>query len=270
MISKSFTCNSINKTKLPGERASFFNFKQLLLVSAPCSAHDQTPNAMKPGALSCCDEVSPTNRLVAPGTWRTTYFKKRHMLWVLLVLIMMHLSHLMAKNDEHRSSWTPPIEPPGSVIVTSLSEGSASFRIANKASDVPLNRVAVSASASTPSRPPEQIHGHEAALRQAIQQWSQAWSGLDITQYLGMYASDFAPSKGLSRVEWDHQRTQRITRKKSIQHSIQNLSVQINANQATVRFMQIYQDEKMRATDSKNMQWVLRNGQWKITRESTD
>jgi uncharacterized protein YchJ len=88
--------------------------------------------------------------------------------------------------------------------------------------------------------------------------------------YLGMYASDFEPAKGLSRVAWVQQRTQRITSKKSIRLEIQNLTVQINANLATVRFTQIYQDERLRASDRKTMHWVWRNGQWRITREATD
>jgi hypothetical protein len=205
------------------------------------------------------------------------WLKKRHMLWFLLVLVLMHLSQLMAKNDDQRGSWTPPIEPPGSVIVTSLSEGSPNQRAANRASDAP-QRQATPAPATLAPAPaitatrqlPPQPSGNEAALRLAIQQWSQAWSGQNMTSYLGMYASNFEPPKGLSRTTWVKQRTQRITSKKSIRHQIQNLTVQINANLATVRFTQIYQDERLRASDRKTMHWVWRNGQWRITREATD
>lgn len=69
----------------------------------------------------------------------------------------------------------------------------------------------------------------------------------------------------MSRTKWVKQRTQRITSKKSIRHEIQNLTVQINANLATVRFTQIYQDERLRASDRKTMHWVWRQGQWQIT-----
>jgi hypothetical protein len=198
--------------------------------------------------------------------------KKRHLLWFVFVLVFMHLSQLMAKNDEHRGNWAPPIEPPGSVIVTSLSEGSPSLRSANRTSDSP-QRQATTAQAATAAQqpsPPPQTLGSETALRQAMEQWSKAWGGQAVSQYLGMYASDFVPPKGLSRPAWVQQRTQRITSKKSIRHEIQNLTVQINANLATVRFTQIYQDERLRASDRKTMQWVWRNGQWRITRESTD
>ena len=91
-----------------------------------------------------------------------------------------------------------------------------------------------------------------------------------MASYLGMYANDFVPPKGLSRPAWVQQRTQRITSKKSIRHEIQNLTLQIQGRQATVRFTQIYQDERLRASDRKTMDWVWRNGQWRITRETTD
>jgi hypothetical protein len=196
--------------------------------------------------------------------------KKRHLLWFLLVLALMQLSQLMAKNDDQRGSWTPPIEPPGSVIVTSLSESAPNQQTANRAAVAPQRQPPPVPDITATRQQPPQASGGEAALRQAIQHWSQAWSGQNMPHYLGMYANDFEPAKGLSRVAWVQQRTQRITSKKSIRHEIQNLTVQINANLATVRFTQIYQDERLRASDRKTLHWVWRNGQWRITREATD
>ena len=189
-----------------------------------------------------------------------------------MVLVLMHLSHLMAKNDENRHNWLPPIEPPGTVIVTSLSEGSQSQRPANKAPEALTRQTPVAAAGTAPrqSQSPIQVSDNEAVLLQAIQQWSQAWSGRAIPQYLDMYASDFIPPSGLSRPAWVQQRTQRITRNQNIRHDVQDLNIQINAGQATVRFTQIYQDERIKASDRKTMLWVWRNGQWQITRESTD
>jgi hypothetical protein len=203
---------------------------------------------------------------------QTTSLKKSHLFWFLLVLVLMHLSHLMAKNDDNRNNWMPPIEPPGSVIVTSLSEGSPSQRPANKAPEAQTRQtpIAAAGTANRQSPSPVQVTENEAALLQAIQQWSQAWSGRAIPQYLDMYASDFIPAGGLSRPAWVQQRTQRITRNQNIKHDVQDLNIQINVGQATVRFTQIYQDERIRASDRKTMHWVLRNGQWQITRETTD
>lgn len=214
---------------------------------------------------------SPQGQTAALST-HPSWLKKRHLLWVLMILVLMHLSQLMAKNDDQRSNWAPPIEPPGSVIVTSLSESPSKPQPANKVFDATQRQSRPTPAATTTPEQSSmaQARGNEAALRQAIQQWSQAWSGQNLERYLGMYASDFEPPKGLSRTQWIKQRTQRITSKKSIRHEIQNLTVQINANLATVRFTQIYQDERLRANDRKTMHWVWRQGQWQITRETTD
>jgi ketosteroid isomerase-like protein len=206
-----------------------------------------------------------------PRQPKSAGLKKHHVLFVLLVVVLMHLSQLMAKNDDQRGSWAPPIEPPGSVIVTSLSERSASTNPVGKKAEAPAQASTPVAAAAAIPKPaaPVQANGNEAELRHALEQWRQAWRGQDMTQYLGMYASDFAPPKDLSRSAWVQQRTQRITSKKSIQLDIQNLTLQINADQATVRFTQIYQDERLRAIDPKTLQWVWRDGQWQITREFT-
>jgi hypothetical protein len=270
MISRSFSSDESATKPAAGGRAVFFNFKNVVLASPPHVAQDHAARAMEPWAWrdtqgGPCPQGHAASLSTQPG-----WLKKRHMLWFLLVLVLMHLSQLMAKNDDQRGSWTPPIEPPGSVIVTSLSESAPNQQTANRAAVAPQRQPPPVPEITATRQQPPQASGGEAALRQAIQQWSQAWSGQNMAPYLGMYASDFEPAKGLSRVAWVQQRTQRITSKKSIRLEIQNLTVQINANLATVRFTQIYQDERLRASDRKTMHWVWRNGQWRITREATD
>ncbi|WP_291942409.1 nuclear transport factor 2 family protein [Limnohabitans sp.] len=277
MNSRSFSSEESATTPAAGGRAGFFNFRDVVLVAPPRAAQDHAARAMEPWAWRDIGGAGSPQGQATALSMQPGWLKKRHLLWFLLVLVLMHLSQLMAKNDDQRGSWTPPIEPPGSVIVTSLSEGSPSQRSASRASDTPQRQAtpvsappAPAAAITATRQQPPQASGSEAALRQAIQQWSQAWSGQNMAPYLGMYASDFEPPKGLSRTNWVKQRTQRITSKKSIRHEIQNLTVQINANLATVRFTQIYQDERLRASDRKTMHWVWRQGQWQITRETTD
>ena len=272
MISRSFSSEESATTPTAGGRTDFFNFRHVVQASPPLVAQDHAARAMEPWAWRDIDEAYSPKRHTTALKTQPNHLKKRHFLWFLFILVFMHLSQLMAKNDDHRGSWTPPIEPPGSVIVTSLSEGSPGQPSMSRASDTPQRQATTTQAATTAQQPspPPQTHGSETALRQAIAQWSQAWGGQAVPQYLGMYASDFVPSKGLNRAAWVQQRTQRITSKKSIRHEIQNLTVQINANLATVRFTQIYQDERLRASDRKTLHWVWRNGQWRITREATD
>ena len=272
MFSKSYP-SMRNAAAFATERqAGFFNFSDGVLPSSKRATSVKTSRALVHWELRHSEEIRTKVGRFAPLAKKSATLRKRHFFWFLLVLVLMHFSQLMAKNDAHRGGWTPPIEPSGSVIVTSLSEVSPVHRSGNRAAETP-QRLATSAPAATTAQqlPPSALaSGNEAALRQAIEQWSHAWGGQLIPHYLGMYASDFEPSKGLSRPAWVQQRTQRIASKKNIRHDIQNLTIQFNASQATVRFTQIYQDERVRASDRKTMHWMWRSGQWRITRESTD
>ena len=251
--------------------SGFFNFRQVVLTSTPRAAQNPATRAMAPWAPGDHQSHITPKSASVPRQPKSAGLKKHHVLFVLLVVVLMHLSQLMAKNDDQRSNWVPPIEPPGSVIVTSLSERTSSPSPMGQTTEALTPNTTVVAAVSATPKPaaPVQASGNEAELRHALEQWRQAWRGQDMTQYLGMYASDFAPPKDLSRSAWVQQRTQRITSKKSIQLDIQNLTLQINADQATVRFTQIYQDERLRASDPKTLQWVWRDGQWQITREFT-
>jgi hypothetical protein len=272
MVSKSYPSLKKSATSATENQTGFFDFRHVALASPPRATSDHASRALPHWALRDSEEACTNNVLVAPLAMKSATLKKRYFFWILLVLALMHLSQLMAKNDAQSGGWTPPIEPPGSVIVTPLSEGSPIQRPGNRAAEVQQRTVNAAPATTTAHQlpPTAQASGNETALRQAIEQWSQAWGGQVIPQYLSMYASDFEPSKGLSRPAWVQQRTQRITSKKTIRHDIQNLTIQFNASQATVRFTQLYQDERVRASDRKTMNWVWRSGQWQITREATD
>lgn len=245
-----------------------------MLNPTPYSVQNPAARNLAPWEQRDQPEADTSKAQVMPLSDQPAWLKKRHLLFFLLALVLMHLSHLMAKNDDLRGNWTPPIEPPGSVIVTSLSETSSGQLPVGSAAQAPAPQATPAAVVTAVEAPPQlpapvQASGTEQELRQALQQWSQAWSGQAMAPYLGMYASDFEPPKGLSRSAWEQQRTQRITSKKSIRHDMQNMTLRIDANQATVRFTQIYQDERLQSSDQKTMVWVWRNGQWQITREFT-
>ncbi len=272
MFSKSYPSIKNAVASATESQAGFFNFSNVVLPSSPRTTAVKTSRALAHWDLRDSEETRTIDGRVAPLAEKSSTLRKRHFFWFLLVLVSMHLSQLMAKNDDHRGGWTRPFLAPGSVIVTSLSEGSPVQRSGNRAAEAPQRLATLTPAAMTAQQlpPSAQARGNEAALRRAIEQWSQAWGGQVIPQYLGMYASDFEPPKGLGRPAWVQQRTQRISSKKSIRHDIQNLTIQFNASQATVRFTQFYQDERVRASDRKTMHWVWRSGEWQITREATD
>lgn len=110
----------------------------------------------------------------------------------------------------------------------------------------------------------------EAGLRQALKLWSDAWRARDLKTYLSMYDDNFLPSNGLGRQAWAETRSVRISAKEKIDLSLQNLRLQITGNKATVKFTQVYSDERLSMTDNKTMLWQKRHDRWLIQREITD
>lgn len=215
--------------------------------------------------------------LSSPHPWR---LKARHFIvFVGLLSLSMHLSNLMAKNDAKPVMWTPPVEPPGAVIVThnSFTPPTPVSETLPAAQAASVNVAAVNTKATdrlvnTPSLPHPKEADKESAneeLIDALSQWSEAWRKQDMGRYLAAYAPSFAPAKGTSREAWAKQRTVRISAKKNIRHEVRDVSVQIAQNKAIVKFTQVYADERLQQTDHKTMHWVLSDGRWLIARELT-
>lgn len=105
-------------------------------------------------------------------------------------------------------------------------------------------------------------------VTEAVQSWAAAWSKKDVKGYLGHYASDFRTPGGLSRAKWETERTQRITKPGSIVVSVGDLRVTTDsAEQATVRFRQVYQSANLKTSSGKTLVLVRRDGRWLIQQE---
>lgn len=195
-----------------------------------------------------------TRRALKGSSRRNRYFFSIVCIWVLA----LHLTHLMAKSDHGPIVWGPPVEPPGSVIVTNgqTELTSAALQGQDRADDE-------KSELADGEVPP---HG----LRATLRQWSEAWQRQDVPAYLDMYTPEFVPSTGFSRDAWVQSRTQRIREKRSIRHEMRDLDIQMSTSTAVVKFTQIYQDEKVKLIDQKTMHWVYRDGLWMISLEKTN
>lgn len=233
--------------------------------------------------------------LAAEGAWLF-----RSPLWwgVALLLLSLQWPQLMARNDDVTVVWTPPVEPPGTVIVTANNTEPRSAQTAG--AQVSAARVAVAPSLTVPDRavpsaaatamattaqPQPVMTGNHAspsrpdlaaptgaagaALQSALDQWSRAWGQQNLPVYLAMYADNFTTPQGMSRSAWEKMRRQRIMGKQKISHEIRDVAIQFEASKAVVTFTQIYEDERIKATDRKTLHWVQRDGRWLITRETT-
>jgi hypothetical protein len=194
-------------------------------------------------------------------------FSKRSLfLGTLLIAVLTHFTQLSAKSDDTVTTWAPPIEPPGSVVVTTQKVDNLPKTTAQQFTQATVADDGNQNVGSTPNH----AQATEDALRLALAQWSRAWSQQDMARYLSMYADNFKAPNGISREAWARQRTQRITSKQQIEHSISNLDIDLRAITATVRFTQNYQDERLKQTDRKTMFWAFKDGRWQITLETTN
>ena len=210
-----------------------------------------------------------------------------------LSLIMVAIYLTRTPNQEVQPPWIPPVEPPGTVIITQNTDQTSSPKSTdihkNTSGDVKSSAAveAVSAKETTASSSPATVksgdgrpvanqhdqgtdvsnEAQKAGLRQALDQWSKAWSNRDVPAYLAAYAEEFVPPKGMSRKIWEQSRSERIKGKKTISHSMQNVNLEIKSNTAMVEFTQVYSDERLKTSDKKLMTWVNRNGRWLIVRE---
>jgi hypothetical protein len=62
----------------------------------------------------------------------------------------------------------------------------------------------------------------------------------------------------------------RISSKQKIELILKNLTVQMQGNTATVKFTQVYADERVNMANRKTMVWQLTEGRWLIKSETTD
>jgi len=62
----------------------------------------------------------------------------------------------------------------------------------------------------------DDLECYQGAIRSFIQSWIMSWKAGDVTAYLSHYEPDISPIAGLSRMEWEQQRTQRLTDSRDI------------------------------------------------------
>lgn len=167
----------------------------------------------------------------------------------------------------------PPIEPPGSVLVTPIAVDVAIVKALPVLSDMPPSSPEASKAPAPNLMAVAQVEQIEksshAALLNALEQWRSAWETQNLPAYLASYGDDFVPAQKMSRQAWAKLRTARIGSKQTINLTLKDLNVTKTDQNATVTFTQIYVDERLRLTDRKTLVWQKKEGVWLIQHEST-
>jgi len=120
--------------------------------------------------------------------------------------------------------------------------------------------------ASTPAPIADAPNGD---IARAINAWASAWEKKDMAAYLSAYAADFRPPKGMSRKDWEAERTRRIAGKGGkITVRIEELQTAVDGDSATVKFRQHYKAPGLSSSATKTMTLVRNNGRWLIKEEN--
>lgn len=103
----------------------------------------------------------------------------------------------------------------------------------------------------------------------AVNNWAKAWSTQDVKGYLAHYSSDFQTPRGMSRKSWEEERQSRIAGKGRISVKIEQPSITVQGNSATVKFRQVYVSDRLTANSRKVLVLVKQGGKWQIKQEKT-
>jgi len=104
-------------------------------------------------------------------------------------------------------------------------------------------------------------------VAKAVNQWAAAWARKDVKAYLAVYAKDFKTPGGVPRAKWEADRRSRIDKPGSIEVKLDQIKVTLDGDTAVVRFRQHYQAGAFKASASKSLDMILRDGKWLIQQE---
>ena len=102
----------------------------------------------------------------------------------------------------------------------------------------------------------------------SINQWVNSWSSKDVEAYIASYASEFKPSRGLSRNAWEKGRRKRLANPAFIKITLTNVVVDFRGGDlAKITFRQKYQSDTYSDEVNKEITVKMINDKWLITRE---
>lgn len=135
--------------------------------------------------------------------------------------------------------------------------------------DTPVAAAPTATAEAAPAKPAASEKFDSHAVLDVVNSWAAAWSSKHADDYLSFYADDFALPKGISRSDWEAQRSQRIKEQKFIRVIVRKASVsRIDDSHARVTFKQVYSSDRHRDTSSKTLVLVHSGGDWLIQQES--
>jgi len=107
----------------------------------------------------------------------------------------------------------------------------------------------------------------EPALRQALQNWLQAWSVRDANAYIAAYIKNYAPT-GKSHASWVADRRWNFKTRQYIKVDISDIKITEQDGEMRANFDQSYESNTYQGEVKRVLIFVKQNNHWKIHRES--
>lgn len=107
----------------------------------------------------------------------------------------------------------------------------------------------------------------EAAVRNTLEAWRQAWVQADLGRYARFYAHDFVPPQGRSRGDWLEYKHRVFTSAGKIRVDLNVKQLEINSEYAQVELEQAYRSNLLQDQTNKRLALIRTNEGWKILRE---
>ena len=101
----------------------------------------------------------------------------------------------------------------------------------------------------------------------AVHRWRDAWVARDADRYLAAYADDFRPADGQPLAAWQKQRRERLDTPREISLSLERLTVTVEGDRASARFIQHYRSGPVNARERKRLSLRRTAQGWLITEE---
>lgn len=113
------------------------------------------------------------------------------------------------------------------------------------------------------------LSAEQQAVRNTLNNWLTAQGNKSPEMYLNSYASDFTPSEGGTRQQWERKRRFEISNASNVAVTISYLKITPIGNQAIAIFNESIQDNDNVTIVRKIMDFENRNGRWLIVREDS-
>lgn len=134
------------------------------------------------------------------------------------------------------------------------------------AEPVPEAEATASVEESLPEALSEELRIDE--LRAAVRAWAKDWTDRDVERYLAHYSTDFETPEGMTRGQWEADRSRRLTDQEYIRVALSGFEVEeLGEDAATVSFVQSYRSNRLDETVRKRLVLTREGGAWKIVEE---